>query len=129
MRRLALFVGVLVSMVSAQSCAGVDSQFTPEMASGYTAQLVMNDLKAPRDMVFDKLGNMLVAEQGGEGVRYIKLVEIDGAVCVASSKILIADASVGCPTLHHHHCYRVAIPDSLRLSSTMVLTSRLMARL
>ena len=129
MIRLALFVGVLVSMVSAQSCAGVVSRFTPEMASGYTVQLVMNDLKAPRDMIFDKLGNMLVAEQGGAGVRYIKLIEMGGAVCVGSSKTLIADPSVSCATLQHQHCYPVAVPDSLRPSSTTVLTSRQTARL
>jgi hypothetical protein len=46
-------------------------------------------------MVFDSQGNLLVAEQGSAGVRLVTLINGDGTnVCVASSKQLIADASV-----------------------------------
>lgn len=55
----------------------------------------MNGLKTPRGMVFDSQGNLLIVEQGGAGVRLVKLTDGEGTnVCLASSKQLIADASV-----------------------------------
>jgi glucose/arabinose dehydrogenase len=87
---------LLLSRASAQTtCATVAPKFAPVVAAGYTAKVLMNGLKTPRGMIFDSQGNLLIVEQGGAGVRLVKLTDGDGTnVCVASSKQLIADSSV-----------------------------------
>ncbi|KAL2069968.1 hypothetical protein VTL71DRAFT_14648 [Oculimacula yallundae] len=78
-----------------RACAVINPTVKPTMASGYTALVVMKGLKTPREMIFDQLGQLLVVEQGGGGVRLIKLTDNGGTdVCVASSKTLIADATL-----------------------------------
>ncbi|KAF4619014.1 hypothetical protein G7Y89_g14831 [Cudoniella acicularis] len=78
-----------------RACPSIAPAFAPTMASGYTAKVVMNGLKTPREMVFDPLGNLLVVEQGGGGVRLIKLTDNGGTdVCSASSKTLINDRTL-----------------------------------
>jgi glucose/arabinose dehydrogenase len=55
----------------------------------------MNGLRTPRSIVFDNQGNLLAAEQGGYGVRYIQLTDNGGTdVCVKSNKQLIADSAL-----------------------------------
>ncbi|CAI4210728.1 unnamed protein product [Parascedosporium putredinis] len=41
------------------------------LADGYEAKLLINGLRAPRHMAIDQQGNLLVAEQGGGGIRRI----------------------------------------------------------
>lgn len=78
-----------------RACPAITPNANPSMASGYTAKVVMNGLKNPREIVFDPLGNLLALEQGGGGVRYIKLTDNGGTdVCSASSKTLINDRTV-----------------------------------
>jgi glucose/arabinose dehydrogenase len=78
-----------------RACAVINPTVKPVMASGYTATVVTKGLKTPRDMVFDPLGNLLVIEQGGGGLRRIVLTDNGGVdVCVASSKTLVADATL-----------------------------------
>jgi glucose/arabinose dehydrogenase len=79
----------------AQTCATINPANAPTFASGYSGRVVMNGLRAPRGLIFDNEGNMLVTEQGGGGVRYIQLTDNGGTdVCVQSSKQLIADSTV-----------------------------------
>ncbi len=78
-----------------RACTVINPQVRPVLASGYTANVVMKGLKTPREIIFDSLGQLLVVEQGGGGVRLIKLTDNGGTdVCVASSKTLINDATV-----------------------------------
>jgi len=93
---LALTTVLLLPYALAQTtCATVAPKIAPVVAAGYTARVLMNGLKTPRGMLFDSSGNLLIVEQGGAGVRIVKLTDGDGTnVCVASSKQLIADASV-----------------------------------
>lgn len=90
MRGAALAVALLVAQAAAQ-CPGLNNQFATTMGAGYENQLIANGLRSPRGMVFDKEDNLLVIEQGGGGLRQIKL-NADG--CVASSKTIISDSSV-----------------------------------
>jgi glucose/arabinose dehydrogenase len=93
---LALTSALLLSPSLAQTtCATVSPKYAPVVAAGYNAKVLMNGLKTPRGMLFDSQGNLLIVEQGGAGVRLVKLTDGDGTnVCVASSKQLIADSSV-----------------------------------
>ncbi|KAF9264133.1 soluble quino protein glucose dehydrogenase [Marasmius fiardii PR-910] len=88
-----LFLAVAQS--AAQSCPTINPVHPPVMAAGYGARVIINGLKAPRDMVFDTLGNLLIAEQGLVGIRLVKLTDYGGLdVCANSSKVLIPDASL-----------------------------------
>ena len=105
-----------------RACAVINPQARPVLASGYTATVVTKGLKTPREIIFDSLGQLLVVEQGGGGVRLIKLTDNGGTdVCVASSKTLINDATVSCTffaTLPHENTaiYYVDIfPDFRKL--------------
>jgi TrAA12-like len=91
-----LTAGLLLPHVSAQTaCTPISAKIAPVVAPGYTATVLMNGLKTPRDLIFDSQGNLLIVEQGGAGVRLVKLTDNGGTnVCVASSKQLIADATV-----------------------------------
>lgn len=65
------------------------------LADGYEAKLLINGLRAPRHMAIDQQGNLLVAEQGGGGIRRISFQDngsID--VCVTSSQTLIPNSQV-----------------------------------
>ena len=76
------------------TCASIAPKIAPVVAAGYTAKVLINGLKTPRGMLFDSQGNLLIVEQGGAGVRLVKLTDGGTSVCVASSKQLIADSSV-----------------------------------
>jgi len=89
------FLGVvLASTATAQTCLTPTSRFNPQMATGWTANLLINGLKAPRTMVFDQLGNMLVLEQG-TGVKQIKFAAPGcDYVCAVSSQTVLTDPTV-----------------------------------
>ncbi|KAI1497949.1 soluble quino protein glucose/sorbosone dehydrogenase [Biscogniauxia marginata] len=88
---LELFAAVAV----AQNCARLEPAAQLNVASGYTASVILNDLNMPRGIVFDTAGNLLVAEQGGSGIRRVVLTEDeDRNPCVASSSQLIADRTL-----------------------------------
>ncbi|KAF2732810.1 soluble quino protein glucose dehydrogenase [Polyplosphaeria fusca] len=85
----------LLPQALAQTCATINPANAPTFASGYSGRVVMNGLKGPRGIVFDKQGNLLTSEQGGYGIRYIQLTDNGGTnVCVKSSKQLVADTSL-----------------------------------
>ncbi|KAK1640991.1 soluble quino protein glucose/sorbosone dehydrogenase [Colletotrichum phormii] len=84
----------LFSTVAAQ-CANLTPVAQPQLAPGYTSKLILNGLSRPRSLQFDTLGNLLIAEQGGTGVKYVKLTGNGGVnVCVASQKTLISNANL-----------------------------------
>ncbi|KAF6820146.1 nhl repeat-containing protein [Colletotrichum sojae] len=92
---LAAVSTVLLQGAMAQSCPNLTPRSQPALAQGYSARLVMNGLSRPRSLLFDKLGNLLVVEQGGAGIRYVKLTDNGGTnVCVASQKQLIPNGAL-----------------------------------
>ena len=89
------YLATALPQLEKRACATINPTARPNMASGYTALVVMRGLRTPREIIFDQLGQLLVVEQGGGGVRLIKLTDNGGTdVCVASSKTLINDATV-----------------------------------
>lgn len=93
---LTIVVAIFTTSSNGQTCANINpGQGAPVAAAGVQTRVVMNGLRSPRGVVFDTAGNLLVVEQGGGGIRYIKLTDNGGTnVCVASSKTLIADNTV-----------------------------------
>ncbi|KAI0008375.1 soluble quino protein glucose dehydrogenase [Xylariaceae sp. FL0662B] len=88
-------LGLVISAVVAQNCSGIDPSAPLNISSDYTAQVILNGLNLPRGIVFDTAGNVLVVEQGGDGVRRVVLSESDdGNVCVESSSQLIPDRTL-----------------------------------
>ncbi|OLN88319.1 L-sorbosone dehydrogenase 1 [Colletotrichum chlorophyti] len=84
----------LLPAVVAQ-CPNLTPVSQPQLAPGYAAKLILNGLSDPRSLLFDKFGNLLITEQGGTGVRYVKLTDNGGLnVCVASHKLLIPDGNI-----------------------------------
>jgi glucose/arabinose dehydrogenase len=87
---------LLLAQATAQTCANINpANGAPQMAAGYQAKVVMNGLRTPRGIVFDCEGNLLIAEQGGTGVRWVKLQDNGGInVCVGQQKVLIPNGLV-----------------------------------
>lgn len=95
----------LLPAVAAQ-CANLTPVSQPQLAPGYSAKLILNQLSDPRSLQFDSLGNLLIVEQGGTGVRYVKLTDKGGVnVCVSSQKQLIPNGNVG----HRRHTSHVVL--------------------
>lgn len=99
---LAAALGLLLSTtVAAQGCPPpLEPSAQLKIRDGYAAQVILNELKSPRDIVFDTAGNLLVAEQAGGGIRRVVLSEDESgdSVCVVSSAQLIDDADVSAYT-------------------------------
>lgn len=90
-----LAVSTVFQGAMAQGCPNLTPRSQPALAQGYSTRLVMNGLTRPRSLLFDNLGNLLVVEQGGTGIRYVKLTDNGGTnVCVASQKQLIPNGAV-----------------------------------
>ncbi|KAF2837424.1 soluble quino protein glucose dehydrogenase [Patellaria atrata CBS 101060] len=88
-------VGMLLLPSVVAQCQNINPANPVTMASGYQSRVILNGLRTPRGIIFDNEGNLLVVEQGGAGVRYIKLTDNGGInVCVQSSKQLINDAAL-----------------------------------
>ncbi|CAI6339410.1 unnamed protein product [Periconia digitata] len=86
----ALVLAALVPSAVAQSCASIEPAFQPTWGTGFSGRVLLNELSAPRGMIFDSLNNLLVVESGTGGVRYITLADNNGTdVCVENSKTLI----------------------------------------
>ncbi|KAI1451439.1 hypothetical protein F4805DRAFT_463788 [Annulohypoxylon moriforme] len=64
----------------AQNCTALTPSAQLKVADGYTAQVVMNGLRYPRDLVFNVAGNLLISKQGVAGVRRVVLDENDGDI-------------------------------------------------
>lgn len=81
-----------------RACAALKAQFTPVMGSGYTSTVIANGMKIPREIIFDPLGNLLVLDQGGVGVRWIQITDNGGTdVCGSNAKTIVSDSSVSIP--------------------------------
>jgi glucose/arabinose dehydrogenase len=78
-----------------RACPSLKSQFTPVMGSGYTATVIANGMKQPRELIFDPLGNLLVQDQGGVGIRWVQITDNGGLdVCGTTMKTIVSDSSV-----------------------------------
>lgn len=97
---LAGLAAVLLPHVAAQCQDPQPRNGNPTMASGYQSKVLINGLRVPRHIALDSQGNLLVAEQGGGGIRRIVLEDNGGInVCVASSQTLIPNGQVS-PASH-----------------------------
>jgi hypothetical protein len=67
---------------------------TPSVATGYEARLIANGLTAPRGIIFDNQGHLLVVEQGS-GIVGLTLAD-DGGPCLSmiSKETIINDTTV-----------------------------------
>lgn len=84
----------VLSSANGQSCATINPKFPATFTNGVAAKVMINGLKTPRGIVFDNAGNLLAIEQGGGGVRQIKITDDGTNVCVASSKQIVNDSTV-----------------------------------
>jgi hypothetical protein len=68
----------------------------PSVAAGYEARLIVNGLTAPRGIIFDKQGHLLVVEQTS-GIVGLTLAD-DGGTCLSliSKQKIISDTTVSC---------------------------------
>ncbi|KAF5373049.1 hypothetical protein D9758_001600 [Tetrapyrgos nigripes] len=88
-------VSLAITQIAAQSCPTIDPAHAPVMATGYESRVVLNGLKSPRHLVFDTLGNLLIAEQDQVGIRYVKLTDNGGLdICAESSEVIIPDTTL-----------------------------------
>lgn len=84
-----------VPTLEKRACPSLKPTYTPVMGSGYTATVIANGMKQPREIIFDPLGNLLVLDQGGVGVRWVPITDNGGLdVCGGTSKIIVSDSSV-----------------------------------
>jgi hypothetical protein len=71
---------------SPPSCGPAPSgSIRPSIASGYRYHVVATGLSDPRGILLDKVGNLLVVEQGRGVISAHTLSEVDGCVSVNSS--------------------------------------------
>lgn len=79
-----------------RACPSLKAAHTPVMGSGYTSTVIANGMKQPREIIFDPLGNLLVLDQGGVGVRWVQITDNGGLdVCGTTQKTIVTDSSVG----------------------------------
>lgn len=84
-----------VPTLEKRACPSMRPTYAPVMGSGYTSTVIANGMKQPREIIFDPLGNLLVLDQGGVGVRWIQITDNGGLdVCGATPKTIISDSSV-----------------------------------
>lgn len=92
-----LFVFLSTAVLAQTSCSVTltASYPTPSVAAGFSARLIANGLTAPRGIIFDSQGHLLVVEQNS-GIVALSLAD-DGGDCLSvSSKVtVINDTSVG----------------------------------
>jgi len=87
---------LLLPFSVAQSCSVslTASYPAPSVAPGFSARLVANGLAAPRGIIFDSDGHLLVVEQGS-GIVSLTLTDHGGDCLGVSSKVtVINDTSV-----------------------------------
>lgn len=95
--KLSTLVFLLIQASYAQSSCSVTLAATypaPSIAAGYEARLVANGLTAPRGIIFDNQGHLLVVEQSS-GIVGLTLAD-DGGAClsVISKQTIINDTTV-----------------------------------
>jgi|SRR5450432_628438 len=71
---------------SSSACPTISPTYAaPVLASGWEAQLVVNDLKHPRSILFDGNGHLLVV-QGGDGIINMEFAD-NGGSCLTVAKM------------------------------------------
>ncbi|KAF9881822.1 hypothetical protein CkaCkLH20_00968 [Colletotrichum karsti] len=94
-RPLVALVTAMSAALAAAQCESLTPVSQPVLATGYQAKLILNGLSDPRSLQFDTLGNLLIAQQGGTGIQYVKLTDNGGLnVCVESQKQLVPNAQL-----------------------------------
>ncbi len=91
------FLGLTAAVptLEKRACPSLKPTYTPVMGSGYTATVIANGMRQPREIIFDPLGNLLVLDQGGVGVRWVKITDNGGLdVCGATPKTIVTDSTV-----------------------------------
>jgi hypothetical protein len=87
---------VLLSGSQAQKCAGAGPGTDVTAAKGFSSYLLTSGLTAPRGLVFDSEGNLLVSQRVTKGnakengVFVLKLKEEGGCVSVVSKQLVAA---------------------------------------
>jgi len=85
----------LSTLVLAQSCDPRPSgSISPSIASGYQFQVVATGLAAPRGIILDNVGNLLVVEQGAGKISAHTLREENGCVSVTGSRNVTDDLNL-----------------------------------
>lgn len=76
----------------------------PSVAPGYSVRLVATNLTAPRGIIFDSAGHLLVVQQG-VGVEALTLTDNGGScVGVTSRKTVVADSTVSDLSMNNVTC-------------------------
>jgi hypothetical protein len=94
---VALSIGLtLLSGSQAQKCAGAGEGTAVTAAKGFSSYLLTQGLTAPRGLVFDPEGNLLVSQRvmtgnaTENGVFGLKLKDEGGCVSVVSKRLIAA---------------------------------------
>ena len=97
LKKPSALVFLLIQTTFAQTSCSVTltaSYPAPSVANGYEARLIANGLTAPRGIIFDNQGNLLVVEQNS-GIVGLSLVDGGGAcLSVSSKQTIINDTTV-----------------------------------
>ena len=82
---LALFTILLKAAIAATCSSTLKASYpAPIVADGWDAQLIVQGLKAPRGVLFDSNGGLLVVDQGA-GVVHLQFTD-NGSACLTVSK-------------------------------------------
>ena len=97
---------VNASTSSSSSCPSPASSHlpAPSVAPGYESRLIASGLTAPRGLIFDSAGHLLVVEQG-KGVTALTLKDNGGScLSVSQRSTVVSDSSVSFSPLAYPHC-------------------------
>ncbi|KAH6678604.1 soluble quino protein glucose/sorbosone dehydrogenase [Halenospora varia] len=82
---------VVVEFVAAATCSLKPSS-TPVTAAGWASQLIVQNLRGPRGIIFDSAGNLLVVEQGS-GVVHLRFEDGSGTCLDVASKTYLINST------------------------------------
>lgn len=90
-----IFLSIQVCLAQSSCSVTLTANYpAPSVAAGYEARLIANGLTAPRGIIFDNQGHLLVVEQTS-GIVALTLAD-DGGAClsVISKQTIINDTTV-----------------------------------
>lgn len=77
----------------ADTCGIAWNNTAPNVAAGWTAYPLVENLKFPRHLLFDKNGNLLIVDRG-TGIVALKLNTLNGCVVVEDRKVLLMSSEL-----------------------------------